>query len=79
MGFSVGFGLVGFAVTGDLVGRPVVGEGESLGLTGALEGGDAAALVGDGTGLVGRDIAFFVGDAVGSAGTAWDGDAISNR
>ena len=70
MGFSVGFGLVGFAVTGDLVGRPVVGEGEGLG---------AAALVGDGTGLVGRDIAFFVGDAVSSAGTAWDGDAISNR
>ena len=75
MGFGVGFGLVRFAVTGDLVGRPVVGEGEGLGLT----GGGAAALVGDGTGLVGRDIAFFVGDAVSSAGTAWDGDTISNR
>ena len=79
MGFGVGFGLVGFAITGDLVGRPVVGEGEGLGLTGALEGGGAAALVGDGTGLVGRDITFFVGDVVGSEGTAWDGDATSKR
>lgn len=83
MGIAVGFGFVGFAVTGAWVGRPFVGDREGLdvvdeaiGLVGASLLG--AAFVGEETGrLVGFVFCLLVGKAVGSTGADWDGDATS--